>query len=673
MIDIQKDIRELSAMGLMEKLLADKTTGRHILWATDAYETEGESYGRGREIELAEISLVKTRARKAAEQQSSRTRRHGEVFTPRWVCDLMNDALDRDWFGVEKMEPDVWEDLDALFWQKKGHKTPRWQRYVDSRRLEITCGEAPYLAERYDVSTGEEIEVSSRRGLLDRKLLAISHFTETREDWQHWALRAVEATYGYEFQGDNLLIARVNIMKTVMEHYFSKWEEAAPTSFLRKMTNKVAWNLWQMDGLSGRIPYCAEDPEGADLFSFGDIDIRPLLSVGQPVCRVYSWRSDCQSVSYEDVKARSCGMRFDYIVGNPPYQEETTKISKLNGQLSRKNIFHLFQMEANHVANKGTELIYPGGRWIHQSGKGMKEFGRTQINDPRLSHVTFYANANEVFTGVAIADGVSIVSMKMGKKKPGFRYTYIRGGRAQTVQLDNPGENLISLNPKDMDLSAKLEEFISHYSLRPMFDSILPRSLFGIESDFVSKHQNKVSPYLEDMSLDYTRQIKILTNDKAGKSGRAKWFVADNAVISNNEKYIHEWQVVVSSANAGGQKRDRQLQIIDNHSAFGRVRVALASFQTKEEAENFYAYVDSYIIKYAFLLTDEALSSLGKKVPDLLDYHSGNSLIDFSKNIDLQLKHLLELTEEEFSYMKERVIRIRGRNTSSDEHAKEMM
>ena len=92
LIDIQKDIRELSAMGLMEKLLADKTTGRHILWATDAYETEGEAYGRGREIELAEISLVKTRARKAAEQQSSRTRRHGEVFTPRWVCDFMNES-----------------------------------------------------------------------------------------------------------------------------------------------------------------------------------------------------------------------------------------------------------------------------------------------------------------------------------------------------------------------------------------------------------------------------------------------------------------------------------------------------------------------------------------------------------------------------------------------------
>ncbi len=398
LIDIQKDIRGLSAMGLMEKLLADKTTGRHILWATDAYETEGEAYGRGREIELAEISLVKTRARKAVEQQSSRTRRHGEVFTPRWVCDLMNDALDRDWFGVEKMEPDVWEDLDALFLQKKGHKTPRWQRYVDSRRLEITCGEAPYLAERYDVSTGEEIEVSSRRGLLDRKLLAISHFTETREDWQHWALRAMEATYGYEFQGDNLLIARVNIMKTVMEHYFSKWEEAAPASFLRKLTNKVAWNLWQMDGLSGRIPYCAEDPEGADLFSFGNIDIRPLLSVGQPVCRVYSWRSDCQSVSYGDVKARSCGMRFDYIVGNPPYQEET------DSESTRKPpIYNLFMDETFLLADV-VELITPA-RFLFNAGYTPSSWNKKMLQDKHFKILYYEPLSAKVFPNTDIKGG----------------------------------------------------------------------------------------------------------------------------------------------------------------------------------------------------------------------------------------------------------------------------
>lgn len=75
------------------------------------------------------------------------------------------------------------------------------------------------------------------------------------------------------------------------------------------------------------------------------------------------------------------------------------------------------------------------------------------------------------------------------------------------MQLENPGEKLIPLNPRDMELSVKLETFISNYSLRPMFESILSQKLFGIESDFVSKHQDGVLPYVEGMSLDYTHQI----------------------------------------------------------------------------------------------------------------------------------------------------------------------
>lgn len=78
--------------------------------------------------------------------------------------------------------------------------------------------------------------------------------------------------------------------------------------------------------------------------------------------------------------------------------------------------------------------------------------------------------------------------------------------------------------------------------------------------------------------------------------------------------------MVVSSANAGGQKRDNQIEIIDNHSAFGRSRVALGSFKTETEAINFYHYCKATLIRFMFLMTDEALTSLGKKVPDVLDY-----------------------------------------------------
>ena len=194
-----------------------------------------------------------------------------------------------------------------------------------------------------------------------------------------------------------------------------------------------------------------------------------------------------------------------------------------------------------------------------------------------------------------------------------------------------------------------------------LHDTILPRSLFPIESDFVEKNPSKVRRYNgSDKDIDFSSEIKLFTNDRAGKAGRATWFIANRDVITRNEDYIAQWQVVVSSANAGGQKRDNQLEIIDNHSAFGRSRLALQSFNTYEEAKNFFNYVSSYFIRYAFLLTDEALTSLGKEVPDMGDYTDDNPLIDFKKDIDAQLCQMFGISNEEFAYMRNRVTSLRG-------------
>ena len=93
------------------------------------------------------------------------------------------------------------------------------QSYVDSRRLEITCGEAPYVVSRYDAATGEIIPIRDRIGLLDRKLRVVNENADGDAEWLKWALRALQSSYGYEFQGDNLLIARVNVLITFAEHY----------------------------------------------------------------------------------------------------------------------------------------------------------------------------------------------------------------------------------------------------------------------------------------------------------------------------------------------------------------------------------------------------------------------------------------------------------------------
>ena len=347
-------------------------------------------------------------------------------------------------------------------------------------------------------------------------------------------------------------------------------------------------------------------------------------------------------------------MKFDYVIGNPPYQEEAESESTSNGQKPRKNIFHYFQMQADDIAKESSVLIYPGGRWMHQSGKGLKQFGKDLINDCRLSSIEFYPDAKEVFGNAAdLADGVTIVTKKQDKDTDGFDYIYAQNGLEEKVHADNPGDDLMPLNPNDIEISGKIRNFVIKNHYKFLHDAILPRSLFAIESDFVEKNPTKVREYIDGEKIDVTKEIKLFTNDKAGKAGRAKWFVADRSVVKQNVQYVDEFQVVVSSANAGGQKRDNQIAIIDNYSAFGRSRVALRSFETFDEAKNFYEYAKSYVVRYAFLMTDEALTSLGLLVPDIENYSFDNGIIDFRKNIDEQLYSKIQLTASDIAYIKD--------------------
>ena len=119
---------------------------------------------------------------------------------------------------------------------------------------------------------------------------------------------------------------------------------------------------------------------------------------------------------------------------------------------------------------------------------------------------------------------------------------------------------------------------------------------------------------------------------------------------------MERWKVIVSSANAGGQKRSNQIAIIDNHSAFGRSRVALKTFETEKEARNFFKYATSEIIRFAFLMTDESLTSLAKKVPDLLDYTDHNSLVDYNGNVNMQLYNLFGINSKQQKYVKEALL-----------------
>ena len=160
--------------------------------------------------------------------------------------------------------------------------------------MEITCGEAPYLVSRYDVESGEYIPIPKRLGILDRKLRVVNENAVDEKEWLRWATRAFLATYGYEFQGDNLLIARVNLLMTYGDYLQERWKRKPTAVELSKLINVIAWNIWQMDGLTGTIPYSKAQEQ------FRQMTLFDMIGAGteseqenrQPLCRIYDWRAD---------------------------------------------------------------------------------------------------------------------------------------------------------------------------------------------------------------------------------------------------------------------------------------------------------------------------------------------------------------------------------------------
>ena len=278
---------------ILESLLQDKTTGRRIVWGGNGYERYGSGYGTYDEIALECIAgersnLIMPRTEKDGKSQAARTRTHAEVFTPSWLCCRMNDDIDEQWFG----RPNAFTIMDGHTWAS----TPKpvefgelnWRDYVDCLRLEITCGEAPFICSRYDTVTGRPLPVDSRIGFLDRKLRVVSENTNDSIMWRKYAYRALESTYGYEYQGDNLLVARINVLETFAEHMMARWRKEPGLSEIRHAANIIAWNLWQMDGLSDTPPHVALN-EDNDASYFTDVFGSDFSEPAKP-CLVYDWR-----------------------------------------------------------------------------------------------------------------------------------------------------------------------------------------------------------------------------------------------------------------------------------------------------------------------------------------------------------------------------------------------
>lgn len=280
--------------GLEGLLLKDKTTKKNIKWGTDNYLSVSQEYMPENEMKEEDLSRVTIlpRVMKSQTEQLARTRDKAEVFTPGWVCALQNNLIDEAWFSSPSPFCNISNDIiEVLYEPVTFPEEKKWQDYVEDIRLEITCGEAPYLISRYDVVTGETIPVKDRLGILDRKLRVVSENCNSEEEWVFWARKAMESSYGYDFQGDNVYLARKNMIFDYAEHMEARWGHLPDRKTLRELCNLISWNIWQMDGITNAVPFSEVEmiSQQEDLFGFVEEEV--TKSPPTP-CRVYDWKAN---------------------------------------------------------------------------------------------------------------------------------------------------------------------------------------------------------------------------------------------------------------------------------------------------------------------------------------------------------------------------------------------
>ena len=647
-IDIlEQNIREKSPY-LLKLLLQDKTTGRYIRWACDGYAQYGSLYTAEKEI-LPELitgentKIIQPRTAKSKEEQQNRTRKSAEVFTPSWICNDMNNLCDDEWLGYTnafntKQEHYWLTNLEKINFS--GKKT--WQKYVDSKRLEITCGEAPFLTSRYDTTTGEVLVVNQRIGIIDRKLRVICENTDNEADWFKWAKRAYEATYGYEFQGDNLLLARENLLYTFIDFYKHHFGKQPNLNQIKQIANILAWNIWQMDGLKECAPFDTADEAQYELF-----DNLPTLNF--PInCRIKNWRTK-QVFNFRDLKGDKT-MKFDFVIGNPPYQEN------IENRGEQPPVYHMFYDTAMNISDK-VMLITPA-RFLFDVGKTPSEWNHKMLNDKHFGVLAYFANSQDVFSSVDIKGGVAI-SYKDKSKVLGPIDVFIPIKEVNSIVkkvIPTISESLANILYSNTSYKYDLSFFREHPELK---ERVSGGSVRYLSSSVFDKFPEVFYKSRPDDGDEYAEIIGRQNNKRISYYFKTKY-------LNPPENFVC-YKVFIPSSNGSGALGEVLTTPLMGEPLMGEplmghteTFISFGKFDNIIEASNLNKYVKT---KFARIMLGSKKVNQGNKTPKIwsnvpLQDFTNNSDIDWSKSIpeiDKQLYAKYGLSEEEINFIEQNV------------------
>ncbi|MBR5963521.1 MAG: Eco57I restriction-modification methylase domain-containing protein [Bacteroidaceae bacterium] len=623
LVDIREDnLLALSAQ-VVDTLLRDHTTGKNIFWATHDYEALGSEYDYRSEILPHLITgehgtVIRPRVLKTKGQQTDRVKDMAEVFTPSWVVKMMVDYVDID---------------------------------IHTRCLELTCGEAPFLVSRYDATTGNPIAIDERVGILDRKLRLINDQQPTDENWLDLVRQAFQSTYGYEWQGDSLLLARENLLRTFVEHYVKRFACMPDMPLLLDFAEIISWNLWQMDGLTYRIPREKSDSQPQAQLSFFN---EAPIEAPAPLCIIKDWEKG-EVIKVNDIKRRQTKnqdiMKFDVIIGNPPYQDETIG----DNDTFAPPIYHLFIDEA-YKSGKIVELIHPA-RFLFNAGSTPKAWNKKMLSDTHFKVLEYKAEVSKVFPNMNINGGITVTYHDNSQEYGPIEVF------AQFEELNKIRRNVTSKQDFKSFSDIVTSAYAYHLTEEVYKDHPEVKGRLSKGHDYDLK-SNILELMPEVFTYAKVNEDDLLVWGRENNQRATKW--VKRCYItgpSNMDKY----KVFLAGADGaagtiGKPIPARIIGVPGLGSAFSAATesfISIGSFDTEEEAKNLIKYLKSKFARamVSILKVTQAITPEKWKFVPLQDF-TPSSDIDWSKSIeeiDEQLFDKYGLDEQERNFIRTKV------------------
>lgn len=626
-IDISEESLSKESADLLKILLKDRTTKKNIVWATHSYELLGKGFAPSDRIAPSRVTgayanLIQPRSEKSKYEQKDRTKIRAEVFTPTWL--------------VKKQNGYVEAELEAL----------DLEDYIQLRWLEITCGEAPYMVTRYDTVTGEEIPLSERVGFVDRKLQRISREVSDEATFYELVKKAYRASYGYEYQGDSLLLARENLLATFEDYYLNKTENQPTLEQKKEIATIISYNVFQMDGLKKTSPYSAKQRQSQQLSLFADE--LEAQEVEESKTHIKDWKKN-RMIGFERLSSEESEMKFDVVIGNPPYQEE---IEGANTQT--RPIYHFFMEESYKISDK-TVLVTPA-RFLANTGGTPKKWNHKMLNSRHLKVKFYELKSNKVFPGTDIKGGVVITYHDKNKDFEPIE-TFI-----SEPLLDSIYRKVKKL--QEPSLSEIMFGSDSHKLTDIMFEDF-PELISRTDSS----HRKAVSTNIferypevfKDKVDSNTEYVQIIGREKNGRS-----------VKYLKKEYLREhpnllfWKIILPKANGSGALGEvlstpliGEPLIGEPLIGYSQTFISIGKFDTKIEAEACFKYIKTKFARVMLgilKLTQDNPPATWAKVP-LQDF-TVNSDIDWTQSvadIDRQLYQKYDLSPEEIAFIETHV------------------